>query len=205
VLWLLGVSRYDLRRLFEFDGRKAAWRVGAALLLRCGPPLLSLAGFAAGVYAGVKLEPGRLIVCAAVFLAATAAAGWTSRRTPWSAMILNRLQSFGEINPNRYAAVLLQRQDVDQASVVLRRVKLIPGAVFRQPAQIEGAYELTARMNLNEPAAWPQTETYDDFLLLIASALAAAGLRGRAAAFDAFPDGTVGRWDKSEPGSGATT
>jgi len=139
MIWLLGVSRYDLRCLFEFDGRKAAWRVGAALLLRCGAPLLSLAGFAAGIYAGVKLELGRSIVCAAVFLAGTATAGWTSRRAPWSAMILNRLQSFGEINPNRYVAVLLQWQDVDQASVVLRRVKLIPEAVFRQPAQKWGS------------------------------------------------------------------
>jgi hypothetical protein len=195
-MWLLGVSRYDVRCLFQFDGRSAAWRLAAAVLVRCVPPLLSLLGFASGIYAGVNLDVARLIPAAVVFLAATATAGWTSRRATWQTIILKRLDSYAEINPNRYVPVLLEWDDVERATVALRQVKLFPGPWFRQPSHIDGAYELTARLNVSEPVVWPQTETYDDFLLLIAHTLAAAGLRGRAAAFDAFPDGMVARWDQ---------
>jgi hypothetical protein len=194
-LWLLGVTRYDLSCLLQFEGRKALWRIGGAILVRCGPPLLTLLGFAAGIYAGVNLDVPRLSAAATIFLGATAAASWTARRATWRALILDRLASYEEVNPNRFTPVLLSARDLDQAYSALRRVRLFPGPWFNQPAQIEGATELTARLNVSEPLAWPQTETYDDFLILIATTLARAGLRGRAASFDAFPDGTFSRWD----------
>lgn len=197
-VWLLGVTRYDLNCLFEFDGCKAAWRVAAAVMVRCSPPLLSLLGFSAGVYAGVNLDVARLLPAAAVFLGATAAASWASRCEAWRTIIMRRLESFEDINPNRFTPVLLRTEDLGEAYRALRRVRLYPGPWFRQPSPLEGAVDLTARLNVSEPNKWPQTETYDDFLMLIARTLAVVGLRGRAAAFDAFPDGTVMRWDEAE-------
>jgi hypothetical protein len=191
----LGVDAYDLRRLFEYDGRQACWRVAFAVLLRCGPPLLSLAAFGAGVVAGIHLEVLRLLGCGAVALAATAMATRTSRQATWTTVIYDRLRSYHDVNPERYVSVHLRWDDVAAATVALRRAKLTPGAAFRPPTPLPDAPEINARMNVTEPVAWPQSQSGDDFVSLVTSTLARAGVRARAAGIDAFPDGTVSPWD----------
>lgn len=184
--------RDSIRTLQEFEGRRCLWRVPVAamtyLLIRAVP-------FAAAITVALIAVNAR--VAAAVFSVAIgltfdALAKRLRDRLPWRAVIDNRLWSYEKPNVITEVAVLVGTGHAPAARHALRVAKFSPSPYSTNVGTPpEDAPDLTVRLSVQEPEAWPQSSSDKDRVDRIVSALRGGGsIRARVGGVDVFPEGT---------------
>lgn len=179
--------REMVRVLRAFEGRRCTWRISAAAVIYGAIHLLPVIGAVAGIYVGAPHIFPRIVLGVVVSLGFGAVAARISRRTPWRALLENRLRTYEEPNPLGFVELLVQDHDVTDADRALRRARFTPLYGARVPTPPPDAPELTARIGVQESTAWMRSTSDHDRLQRIATILAAAGIRARVGGVDAFP------------------
>lgn len=148
--------------------------------------------FAAAISVALVAVSGRVagaVVSVAVGLAFDALAKGLRARLPWRAVIDNRLWSFEKPNVLTQVAILVAEEHAPAVRHALRRAQFSPSPYsVRVGTPPDNAADLTVRLAVQEPEAWPQSSSDEDRIARIVAVLRDDGsIRARVGGVDVLP------------------
>jgi hypothetical protein len=167
-------------RLRQYEGWRCLWRLPAAALVLIGISLLPFVGFAGGAYLAADLDRVGFVVLgsvAAVGSSLVATLVWPRR--PWRQLIAKRLWSYERPNAEAAVPVLIHDRDLERAQAALRGRKLNPCSALRIGSPAPDAPDLTIKIDVMEPANFPQAPSDEERVQRVVDALGSAGIPAR--------------------------
>jgi hypothetical protein len=106
---------------------------------------------------------------------------------------VDRLYSFEQPKPATIVPVLVGDDDFIPAATALRGARFNPARARMIGTPPPDALELTTHIGVDEPAAWPQSQSDEDRIRRIAAVFERAEMRARIATTDIWPGARVER------------
>lgn len=184
--------RDAIRALRQFDGRGYLWRVPLALATYVAMRAIPIGAAVAIALVTVRGRVAEAILSACIALGFEGLRNRLRVRLPWRAAIDNRLWSFEKPNPSTEVPIYLREDHVLVARTALRRGRFNPQVYgLRTGSPPQDARELTYKIGVHEPEAWPQSSSDRDRVRRMVEILKEARIRARVAGIDVFSDGTA--------------
>jgi len=172
--------------LRQYEGQRSLWRVPVAGLLLVAVPVAFVAiSVLAGYITGDGFDVLTAAISAAVLLVGTGwAIPWFTRQKLHRAIVANRLATWEKANPPTLLPINVRGDDVDEAMRALRRAGFHPRSSTWLTSPPSDATDLDHKIDVEEPEAWPQSESDQDRVARLAAVMSQIGVRARVAGVD---------------------